>query len=217
MESIDFLKSIKADKEEIEDALANKADQQHVNRKVSHDQFDAACDDLSRNLEDALLKLTQQEEFWNETLEAIQNEIENKLDRTDIQPLHDFVTGKLKTLHQRLADLAAFKREAEAAGTKTRLLKNVNCVSCDKPAVMLRDARIPSIPEESPLPPNRSMKPYLTYELDNARRQRRKYVIFPRVTSRVPRIPRCSDYMLIPEPFFNGGSYNFDYFHPHFL
>ncbi|XP_044731513.1 uncharacterized protein LOC123294521 [Chrysoperla carnea] len=92
MESIDFLKSIKADKEEIEDALANKADQQHVNRKVSHDQFDAACDDLSRNLEDALLKLTQQEEFWNETLEAIQNEIENKLDRTDIQPLHDFVT-----------------------------------------------------------------------------------------------------------------------------
>lgn len=40
--------------------MADKADTCAVNRKVSHDQFDAACDDLSRGIEDALSKLTQQ-------------------------------------------------------------------------------------------------------------------------------------------------------------
>lgn len=44
----------------MEDALADKADACAVNRKVSHDQFDAACDDLSKGIEEALTKLTQQ-------------------------------------------------------------------------------------------------------------------------------------------------------------
>ena len=51
---------IKADKEDLEDALADKADQLVVNRKVSHDQFDAACDDLSRTLEETIAKISQQ-------------------------------------------------------------------------------------------------------------------------------------------------------------
>lgn len=51
---------IKADKEDLEDALADKADQLVVNRKVSHDQFDAACDDLSRTLEETISKISQQ-------------------------------------------------------------------------------------------------------------------------------------------------------------
>lgn len=59
-EQIELLKTIKADKEDLEEALADKADACAINRKVSHDQFDAACDDLSRGIEDALSKLTQQ-------------------------------------------------------------------------------------------------------------------------------------------------------------
>lgn len=51
---------MKADKEDLDDALADKADHNVVNRKVSHDQFDAACDDLSKGLEEAFGKLTQQ-------------------------------------------------------------------------------------------------------------------------------------------------------------
>lgn len=60
LEQIEVLKTVKADKEDLEDALADKADACAVNRKVSHERFDAACDDLSRGIEDALAKLTQQ-------------------------------------------------------------------------------------------------------------------------------------------------------------
>lgn len=59
-EEIELLKTVKADREDLEDALADKADACAVNRKVSHDQFDQACDDLSKGIEEALAKLTQQ-------------------------------------------------------------------------------------------------------------------------------------------------------------
>lgn len=51
---------MKADKETMEDLLAEKADASIVNRKVSHDQFDAACDDLTKGLDDALERLITQ-------------------------------------------------------------------------------------------------------------------------------------------------------------
>lgn len=41
-------------------ALADKADLRVVARKVSHDQFEMACDDLAKGLEHALGKLNVQ-------------------------------------------------------------------------------------------------------------------------------------------------------------
>ncbi|XP_026481574.1 uncharacterized protein LOC113388408 [Ctenocephalides felis] len=174
LEQIEFLKTCKADKEDLEDALADKADHHLVNRKVSHDQFDAACDDLSRGLEEALSKLTQQETLWQQALDDVQKEIENKLDKIEISPLKDFVNNKLKALQDRLKALASLKKDSEAAGTKIKLLRNVNCISCDKDVVMRTDEPAPSMPVQDSLPPNMSMKPYLTYELDAVRKQQRQ-------------------------------------------
>lgn len=60
LEQIELLKTVKADREDLLDALADKADACAVNRKVSHAQFESACDDLTRGIEDALGKLIQQ-------------------------------------------------------------------------------------------------------------------------------------------------------------
>lgn len=119
-----MLKTIKADKEDLEDALADKADAQVVNRKVSHDQFDAACDDLARGLEDAIAKLGQQESIWQQALDEVQREIEGKLDKIEISPLKDFVNNRLKTLQEKLKSLAEMRRDNEAAGAK-RMLRRV--------------------------------------------------------------------------------------------
>lgn len=59
-EQIEVLKTNKADREDLEDALADKADTQQVNRKVSHDQFDAAYEDISKNVEETMIKLNNQ-------------------------------------------------------------------------------------------------------------------------------------------------------------
>ncbi|CAL1683678.1 unnamed protein product [Lasius platythorax] len=171
LEQIELLKTVKADKEDLEDALADKADAQAVNRKVSHDQFDAACDDLSRGLEEAIDKLTKQESIWQQALDEVQNEIAAKVDKIEMTPLKNFVTNKLKSLQEKLKIMAEARREIEAAGTK-KLLRDVQCISCDKDVVMKTEEA--SKFRAEPLPCTISMKPYLTYKLDQVRKQQRK-------------------------------------------
>ncbi|XP_046819422.1 glutamine-rich protein 2-like [Vespa crabro] len=171
LEQIELLKTIKADKEDLEDALADKADAYTVNRKVSHDQFDAACDDLTRGLEEAISKLGKQESIWHQALDEVQKEIEGKVDKIEITPLRDFVNSRLKSLQEKMKRMAEMRREAEAAGTK-KLLRDVQCISCDKEVVMRTEETGKF--EAPPMPCTMSMKPYLTYELDQVRKQQRR-------------------------------------------
>ncbi|XP_011868443.1 PREDICTED: uncharacterized protein LOC105562312 [Vollenhovia emeryi] len=171
LEQIEFLKTVKANKEDLEDALADKADTHIVNRKVSHDKFDAACDDLARGLEEAIDKLSKQESIWQQALDEVQNEIAAKMDKDEMMPLKDFVNSKLKSLQEKLKIMIEARREIEAAGTK-KLLRDVQCISCDKDVVMRTEEIGRFYPE--PLPCTTSVKPYLTYELDKVRKQQRK-------------------------------------------
>ncbi|KAG5314501.1 QRIC2 protein, partial [Acromyrmex insinuator] len=171
LEQIEVLKTVKANKEDLEDALADKADTQAVNRKVSHDQFDAACDGLARGLEEAIDKLTKQESIWQQALDEVQNEIATKVDKGELTPLKDFVDEKLKLLQEKLKIMIEARREIEAAGTK-KLLKDVQCISCDKDVAM-RTEEVGKFRTE-PFPCTVSMKPYLTYELDQVRKQQKK-------------------------------------------
>ncbi|CAD1473240.1 unnamed protein product [Heterotrigona itama] len=171
LEQVELLKTIKADREDLEEALADKADAHVIQRKVSYDQFDAACDDLAHGLEDAIYKLGQQEEIWQQALNEVQKEIEGKVDKIEISPLKDFVHHRLKSLQDKLKKVAEARKEIEAAGTK-KLLRDVQCISCDKDVVMRMDATHKFKAET--LPCTTSMKPYLTYELDQVRKQHRR-------------------------------------------
>ncbi|KAL6257055.1 hypothetical protein P5V15_011990 [Pogonomyrmex californicus] len=171
LEQIELLKTIKANKEDLKDALADKADTQTMNKKVSRDQFNAACDDLARGLEEAINKLTKQESIWQQALDNVQNEIATKMDKAEMTPLMDFVHKKLKSLQEKLKIIVEARREIEAAGTK-KMLRDVQCISCDKDVVMKREEVIKY--RVGPLPCTISMKPYLTYELDQVRRQQKR-------------------------------------------
>ncbi|XP_074035659.1 glutamine-rich protein 2 [Leptinotarsa decemlineata] len=173
VEQIELLKTVKADREDLEDALADKADACQINRKVSFEQFDQACGDMSKSLEEALAKLSQQELLWNQALDNIQNSIGGKLDKVELNPLRDFINNKLKGLQEKFKTLNAMKRENEAAGTKSKYLKNVNCISCDKDVVMRKEMDPTLYPKPYAVPPSRSMGPYLAYELDQLRKQQK--------------------------------------------
>ncbi|XP_046976235.1 uncharacterized protein LOC124542309 [Vanessa cardui] len=169
LEQIELLKTVKLDREDMIEAMADKADMRMLARKVSHDQFELACDDLSRGLEHALGKLNMQEALWQQALDDIQREIEMKLDKMELSPVKDFFNHKLRQLQDNLKQMASLRREVEAAGTKRRLLRDVNCISCDANAVMPTEP--PStLPVLRPLQANISMKPYLSYELDAIRK-----------------------------------------------
>ncbi|XP_072935816.1 uncharacterized protein [Epargyreus clarus] len=169
LEQIELLKTIKLDREDMVEAMADKADLRMLARKVSHDQFDLACDDLSRGLEHALGKLNMQEALWQQALDDIQREIETKLDKMELSPVKDFFNNKLRQLQENLKQMASLRREAEAAGTKKKILRDVNCISCDANAMMQMEAQS-TIPAGRPMPANMSLKPYLSYELDAIRK-----------------------------------------------
>lgn len=126
LEQIELLKVIKMDREDVIEAMADKVDLQMLTRKVSRDQFETACDDLAKGLENTLEKLNMQESLWQQALDDIQREIETKLDKLELCPVKEFFNSKLRQLQENLKKIAALKREVEAAGTKRKLLR---CVS----------------------------------------------------------------------------------------
>lgn len=88
---------------------------------MSHDQFDAICDDLTRGLEEAVDKLSKQEAIWQQALDEVQNEIASKVDKIEMTPLREFMNTRLKSLQEKLKNIAEMRRESEAAGTKKLL------------------------------------------------------------------------------------------------
>lgn len=56
-EEIEVLKTVKADKVNVDDILAAKADLSQVHRKVSHDHFVTKMDEFNQMLEDTFSRL----------------------------------------------------------------------------------------------------------------------------------------------------------------
>ncbi|GJQ71924.1 hypothetical protein Trydic_g3033 [Trypoxylus dichotomus] len=167
---IEVLKTVKADRIDLEDMLAGKADACAINRKISHDQFYEACEELHKGIEDALTKLNQQEELWQQGFTQIQKSIGNKLEKKDLKQLRESINSRLRMLQDKFKS-QGLKQETEAAGTKL-YLQDVNCLSCDKKVVMRKEVD-PSVYDNTyGLPPPKSLGPYLAYELDNVRKQR---------------------------------------------
>ena len=61
--------------------------------------------------------------MWNEAMEELQKDMDNKLDKTEIMPLKEFINKKLKSLQDKLKQLAQLRKDAEAAGAKSRILR----------------------------------------------------------------------------------------------
>lgn len=158
------------DKDEIDELLAEKADYNMLQRKVSVDQFDATKRHLTNGLVEALDKLTEQSKNWQSAFDEIRTMTEDKVGRDELNPLKDYVDSKIHALQERLKALAALRRDPEAAGTRSKYLRQVNCISCDQDVIMRIDE--PSgVTRSEAMPAPSSLKPFLVYELDSIRKQ----------------------------------------------
>jgi len=57
--------------------------------------------------------------------------IKEKIDRDEVKQIQSYIDGRFKTFKPKVLE----KQRAEdgAAGTKKQLIKNCNCISCDRP------------------------------------------------------------------------------------
>ncbi|XP_075232239.1 uncharacterized protein LOC142330678 [Lycorma delicatula] len=170
--AIERLENTKLDKDFVDDLLACKADTVLVNRKVSYEQFDQTCYELNGVVNNALKKIDEQENQWASAIGEINNLMKNKIDKGELSPIKDFINHKLKELQDRLKTLMAEKTEFEAAGSKKKLFKDVDCISCNKPVIQKVDKD--SYKDINAFPATKSVRSYLTYELDQIRKQQRQ-------------------------------------------
>ena len=72
-----------------------------------------------------------QEAFTNQTVNALEECIKEKLDRDELEKLQTYIDTRFKTFKPKVQQ----KKRAEetAAGTKKQLIKNCHCISCDRP------------------------------------------------------------------------------------
>jgi hypothetical protein len=171
LKDIEALKEEKVDRLTVEEMMADKADYSVVRNKVSIQQFDATKEDLTRDIEEIIERLTNKELEWHQALAEIDEIIQIKLDKDDLQPLREEIHAKLKALQHKLMELSKMKDEAkEAAGAKSKFLHDLNCISCDKDVVMKKYEQ-PPVPRPKPITNTRAVKPILLNELESVRKE----------------------------------------------
>ncbi|XP_030840504.1 uncharacterized protein LOC755388 isoform X3 [Strongylocentrotus purpuratus] len=175
---VDRLQENKADKEHVIMEIDVKADKHALDNKVSRSHFDGAVDELSRNLNDVMDKLSGHKTAWDSAVGGLKLDIDNKLDRMELDPLKSYLDNRIKTVSSKYV-----KKEVEtgedAAGFRKPLQK-FHCISCDRPLDMSPQAPIASLPESKGLPSNRTGRPYTTFELEQIRAAQKKMAMsFP--------------------------------------
>lgn len=164
---VEVIQREKVQMEHFEKRLNEKADFELVQSKVSYTEFNDTKQDLSKSIAEVYAAHKKAERNNGLCFSEMKEALCERLKTTDFCIFKDFAEDKLKKLQERIVKLAELNHEGEAAGTKT-FLRDVNCVSCDNKSVMKIFQECS--PKPDVMPPSRSLKPFLTFELDNVRK-----------------------------------------------
>ncbi|KAL3876979.1 hypothetical protein ACJMK2_034749 [Sinanodonta woodiana] len=171
------LQEEKADKEVTQRELDMKADKRLMDNKVNHSLFDSKTSEIDKLIQEILEKLAGYETDWKQNFSKLMSDIDGKLDRLELDPLKEWLEAQLKALNEKIKRFQSTAEwgEDDAAGIRKQLVQRFHCISCDRPVDMVPTGPIPSLPNQSALPPTRSPRPYTTFELDQIRQQAKSY------------------------------------------
>ncbi|XP_071964253.1 uncharacterized protein [Antedon mediterranea] len=166
---IDRLQEFKADKEHVIMEIDVKADKRALDNKISRAQFEGTVDELSKNLQEVMHKISGHQNAWEDAVSEMKVDIDNKLDRMELDPLKTYLDKRIKVASAKMVPKESDLIGEEAAGFRKPLMQKFNCISCDRPLDIATHGPIASLPESKALPGNRSGRPYTTFELEQIR------------------------------------------------
>nr|XP_058972174.1 glutamine-rich protein 2-like isoform X3 [Pocillopora verrucosa] len=166
----DRLQEVKADKEQVAMEMDVKADKRALDNLISRSKFDQSIGGLEQSMQELLHRLDGQESSLSDALARLAGDIDQKLDRLELDPLKDYFEKKIKNMKCKHVDLPL--SDDPAAGFRKALLR-FHCISCDRPVDMIPGHPNPALPQTPGLPPSRSGRPYTTFELDQIRQMHR--------------------------------------------
>uniref|UniRef100_A0A2K5IP39 DUF4795 domain-containing protein n=1 Tax=Colobus angolensis palliatus TaxID=336983 RepID=A0A2K5IP39_COLAP len=183
-QGLEKLEKEKANREHLEMEIDVKADKSALATKVSRIQFDATTEQLNHMMQELVAKMSGQEQDWQKMLDKLLTEMDNKLDRLELDPVKQLLEDRWKSLRQQLRERPPLYQADEAAAMRRQLLAHFHCLSCDRPLeTPVTGHAIPVIPAGPGLPGHHSIRPYTVFELEQVRQHSRNLKLgsaFPR-------------------------------------
>lgn len=175
----------KADKDFVLSEVDLKADKEKMDGKVNSSEFETTCDEINHMINDILNKLMGSQGDWKNALDQLNNDLDGKVDRLEFAPHREELEKQLRALAKKIAALQSQGDRGvmdEAAGIRRQLIQRFHCISCDRPLDIIPQKAVPSLPAVPGLPEAKSNRPYMVYELDQIRQQKRNYGWAPQYT-----------------------------------
>uniref|UniRef100_A0A8C9CIY7 DUF4795 domain-containing protein n=1 Tax=Phocoena sinus TaxID=42100 RepID=A0A8C9CIY7_PHOSS len=173
-QGLEKLQKEKANREHLEMEISVKADKSALAAKVSRVQFDATTEQLNHVMQELVARMSGREGDWQRMLDRLLVEMDNKLDRLELDPVKQSLEDGWKSLRLQLKERPPLIQADEAAAMRRQLLAHFHCLSCDRPLeTPVTGQVIPLTPAGPGLPGHRSIRPYTVFELEQVRQQSR--------------------------------------------
>ncbi|CAB3998642.1 Hypothetical predicted protein [Paramuricea clavata] len=166
----EVLDQTKADKDSVGMEMDTKADKLALDNMISRLKFDASFGTLEHSVQDILNRLAGQEAALQEAVSKLNNEVDEKMDRMEMDPLKDYINKRIKANKCKHVDLPV--TDDSAAGMTKPAIK-FHCISCAKPIDVQPGMNAIPLPQYPAFPPSKSSRPYAPYELEQMRQHAR--------------------------------------------
>ncbi|XP_045764985.1 uncharacterized protein LOC123867145 isoform X2 [Maniola jurtina] len=144
---IELLREIKSDRDEVADALRDKAGLGALNGLVTVQQFDAVRGEFEQRIGASYDKFNNQEIVWQKIIDDLLRELNDKADLVQVSALRDDINSNLERLRNKIHTMMEIVGEPRAAAVSRRLLRDAACLSCSSPAQMnLEENTLPALP-----------------------------------------------------------------------
>ncbi|XP_047527042.1 myosin-10-like isoform X1 [Vanessa atalanta] len=154
---IEILRGTKSDRDEVADALRDKAGIGALNGLVTQQQFDAVRGDFEKRIAASYDKFNNQEIIWQKAIDDLLRELNEKAGLEQIASLRDDINTNLEKLRSKVNAMMEIVGEPRLAATTKKLFRDTACLSCSSPAHM--DIDEPNVIPPLPALPNPSRRP----------------------------------------------------------
>ncbi|KAJ8732790.1 hypothetical protein PYW07_015389 [Mythimna separata] len=146
---IEGLRDLKSNRDEVADALRDKAGIADLNGLVSIQQFEAVRGDLEKRIAAAYDTFNNQEYVWQGAIDDMLKILYDKADVIQLHGLNDEIQKNLNILRERIKLVADIVGEPKSAATSKRVFRDSACIACGTPAHMDMEepVKVPALPK----------------------------------------------------------------------
>lgn len=151
IEQIEHVKTMKANFEDLQIMQATKANLTDLRRKVDMTTFTVVKRDVIHTLGYLCDKVTCVYNELKTSVIEINETLDEKIDKKDLDIIYQYIDYKLKDINDRLCALEGKKKECDSVAITMNYLKDVTCISCQADTAQNRTTEKPLIKKLEPM------------------------------------------------------------------